>query len=105
MTIMVKTQQSFDTSTLNDLSNLLKTHEGEVNEIEEELKISLGGSLALISKVNEKEFVEKEYSDNEGLLLNSDDEAIAFYSNNRVKKFFKKPFSSKSKPVREKENL
>ena len=30
-------------------------------------------------------------------LINSDDEAFAFYTNNRAKKFFKKPFSSKSK--------
>ena len=30
-------------------------------------------------------------------LMNSDDEAVAFYSNNRVKKFFKKPFNPKGK--------
>ena len=29
--------------------------------------------------------------------MNSDDEAVAFYSNNRVKKFFKKPFNPKGK--------
>ena len=97
VTLMVKTQQSFDTSTLNDLYNLLKTHEIEVNEIVEESKMSLGGTLALMSKVNEKESVEKEDSDSEGLLVNSDDEVVAFYSNNRVNKIFKKPSNSKSK--------
>ena len=30
-------------------------------------------------------------------MVNSDDEVVAFYSNNRVKKFFKKPFNSKTK--------
>ena len=54
----------FDTSTLNDLFNLLKTHEGEANEIPEESKMSIGGPLALMSKVNEKESVEKEDHDN-----------------------------------------
>ena len=29
--------------------------------------------------------------------MNSDDEAVAFYSNNRVKKFFKNPFNPKGK--------
>ena len=29
--------------------------------------------------------------------MNFDDEAIAFYSNNRVNKFFKKPFNPKVK--------
>ncbi|CAI9298675.1 unnamed protein product [Lactuca saligna] len=32
----------------------------------------------------------------EGLIVNSDDEVVAFYSNNRVKKFFKKPSNEKS---------
>ena len=67
----------FDTSTLNDLYNLLKTHEGEVNEIAKESKMSIGGP-SLMSNVNEKESVEKEDSDSEGFLVNSDDEAIAF---------------------------
>ena len=82
VSLMVKTQQSFDNFQLNDLYNLLKTHEDKVNEIAEEAKISLSGPLALVSKVSEKEANEKEDSDNEGLIVNSDDEAVAFYSNN-----------------------
>ena len=63
----------------------------------EESKQSLGGPLALVSKVIEIDAGEKEESDNEGFLMNSDDEAVAFYSNNRVKKFFKNPFNPKGK--------
>ena len=51
--------------------------------------MSLGCPLALVSKVAENETLEKGNSYEEGFLLNSDDEAIAFYSNNRVKRFFK----------------
>ena len=72
-----------------------KTHKPEVIEIAEESKISLGGLLALVSKVTEKEGTEKESSDEKGWIVNVDDEAIAFYSNNKVKKFYKKPFGSK----------
>ena len=85
VSMMVKSQQCFDTSSLNDLYNLLKTHEGEVNEMAKELKLSLGGPLALVSKVFEKELIENENSDEEGFRMNSDDEAVAFFSNNRVK--------------------
>ena len=53
--MMVKNQQSFDTSTLNDLYNQLKSHENEVNEIAEEATASFGGPLALVSKVSDKE--------------------------------------------------
>ena len=53
--------------------------------------------MALVSKVSEVDVNEKDDSDNEGFLMNSDDEAVAFYSNNRVKKFFKKPFNPKGK--------
>ena len=105
--LMVKTQQSFNYFTLNDLYNLLKTHEAEVNEIAEESKISIGGPLALVSKVSgreaEKESVEKENSKDEGLIVNSNDEAIAFYSINRVKKFFKKSLMQSHKQLMEKE--
>lgn len=38
-----------------------------------------------------------ENSKDEDLIVNSDDEVVAFYSNNRVKKFQKKPFSPKSR--------
>ncbi|XP_052619539.1 uncharacterized protein LOC128125946 [Lactuca sativa] len=86
---MVKTQQSFDTSTLNDLYNLLRTHEPEVIERTEESKIGLGGRITLVSKVSEKEATENERTDDEGLIVNSYDKAIDFYSNNK-KKFEKK---------------
>ena len=93
VSMMVKNQQSFDTSSLNDVYNQLKTHESEFNEMTEESKLSLGGPLTLVSKMSEKEEEEKDDSDEEGFMINSDDEAITYYSNNRVKKFFKKPFS------------
>lgn len=39
---------------------------------------------------------EEEAKDREdGFLFNSDDEAVVYYSNNKVKKIFKKPFSGK----------
>ncbi|XP_023755306.1 protein PXR1-like [Lactuca sativa] len=64
--------------------------------MEEESKLSIGGLLAIVSKVTEKEAVENGDSDDEeGFIMNSDDEAIAFCSNNRVKKIFKKPFNPK----------
>ncbi|KAL7614614.1 hypothetical protein Lser_V15G06614 [Lactuca serriola] len=81
----------------------------EVNEISKESKISIGGPLALVSKISgreaKKESVEKENSEDEGLIVNSDDEAIAFYSNNRVKRFFKKSFNAKSKTTDGKGNF
>ena len=49
----------------------------------------------MVSKISETDVGETEGSDNEGFLMNSDDEAVTFYSNNRVKKFFKKPFNPK----------
>ncbi|XP_023752546.1 uncharacterized protein LOC111900907 [Lactuca sativa] len=101
VSMMVKNQQSFDTSTLNDVYNQLKSHVNEVNEIAEETRASLGGPLALVSKMTEKEIHEKSDSDGEeGFIMNSDDEAIAFYSNNHIKKFFKKPFNSKIKSTK-----
>ncbi|XP_023761595.1 uncharacterized protein LOC111910032 [Lactuca sativa] len=105
VSLMIKNQQSFDISSLNDVYNQLKTHESEVSEIMEEAKQILGGPLALVLKVSKVEFAEKENSDEEGFLMNSDDEAITFYSNNRVKKFFKKPFNSKGKQSEIKGNL
>ena len=98
---MVKIQQSFDYFSLNDLYNVLKARELEVNEKVEETRINLGGPLALVSKVSgrevKKEVAQKENSDDEGLIVNSDDEAVAFYSNNRVEKFYKNPFNAMSR--------
>lgn len=105
VSMMIKNQQSFNTYSLNDVYNQLKTHESEVYEIMEEAKQSFGGPLALVSKVSEMESTEKENSDEEGLILNSNDEVIAFYSNNRVKKYFKKPFNPKGKQSEMKGNL
>lgn len=101
VSLMIKTQQCFDNFSLSDLYNELKAHESEVNKIVEETRISLGSPLALMSKVTNRE-VELESTvieglEYEGLIVNSDDEAVAFYSNNKVKKFFKKTFNSKSK--------
>ncbi|XP_023737287.1 uncharacterized protein LOC111885248 [Lactuca sativa] len=101
VSLMMKTQQNFDFFTLNDHYNLLKAHKNEVNEVAEESKINLGGPLALVSKVLGRvggmEATEKESSEDEGLIVNSDDEAVAFYFNNRVKKFYKNPFNGKLK--------
>ena len=69
-----------------------------MNKIAEETKTSLGGPLALVSKMNEKELNEKsDYDREEGFVMNFDDESIEFYSNSHVKKFFKKPLNSKIK--------
>ena len=99
VSLMIKTQHGFDFSTLNDVYNQLKTHEAEVTEMVEESRINLGGPLALVSKVTgreiEKEVSENEGSDEEGLIIDSDDEAITFYSNNKVMKFYKKSFNAK----------
>ena len=105
VSMMVKNQQSFDTSTLNDLYNQLKSHENEVNEIAEETMASLGGPLALISKGSERESEKLKSDEEEGFLMNSEDEVVAFYSNNRVKKFFKKPFITKNKSSDSKGNF
>ena len=78
VSLMVKTQQSFDTSTLNDLYNLLKTHEPEVIKMDEESMLRLGGPLALVSKVSKKEATKKESFDDEGLIVNLVNETIAF---------------------------
>ena len=73
-----------------------KAHESEINEIDEEGKLRLGSPLALLSKVTAKdsevEYDEEEKPEEEGFLVNSGDEAVTYYSNNKVKKFFKKPF-------------
>ena len=86
VSLMIKTQKKLDYFYLNDMYNVMKEHESDVNEIVEESKISLGGPLALVSKVvsreAEKEVVEKENSEDEGLIVNSDEEAVAFYFNN-----------------------
>ena len=80
--LMIKTQQCFDNFSLNDLYNELNAHECEVNEIAEEARISLGGPLALMSTVTSREAeiesTENEGSEDEGITVNFDDEAVAF---------------------------
>ena len=82
VSLMIKTQQCFDNFSLSDLYNELKAHECEVNEIAEETRISLGGPLALMSKVTSREAgiesTENEGSEDEGITVNFDDEAVAF---------------------------
>lgn len=63
--LMIKIQQCFDNFSLSDLYNELKAHESEVNEIAEEMRISFGGPLALMSKVTSRE-AEIESSKNGG---------------------------------------
>lgn len=95
---MIKTQQIFDNYSLGDLCNVLKAHQSEINEIAEETKMSLGGPLELMSKVTtreaEVEYAENDGSEDEGLIVNSGGEAMAFYLKNKVKKFFKESFNS-----------
>lgn len=95
MCLMIKTQENFDTHSLSNLYNILKTHESGVMEITEENKMKSDGPMTLVSKANVKEyeFEGDAKEDDEGFLLNSYDEAVCYYSNNRVKKFFKKPIS------------
>ena len=98
---MIKTQQSFDGYSLADLYNVPKAPESEINEIIEEGKLSLGGLLDLMSKVTAKdseiESGEQEDLEEEGFLVNSEDEVVAYYLKNKVKRFFKYPFNPKYK--------
>lgn len=57
--------------------------------------MNFGGPLTLVSKTTAKEndSNEEEKEGEEGSLLNSDDKVVAYYSKNRVKKFYKKPIS------------
>ena len=77
---MIKTQESFDGCSLAKLYNVLKAHESEINDIAEESKLSLGGLLALVSKVvgMESEPEEEAKDSEEGFLFNSDDESVAY---------------------------
>ena len=48
---------------------------------------------------------ENEASNNECFIINLDDEVVAYYSNNKVKKYYKKPFNPKFKGSDSKGNL
>lgn len=99
ISLMIKTQENFDNYSLSNLYNILKAHENEVKDIVDENKSSLGGPLALVSKVYAKEVETDEEAKNgeKGFLFNSDDEVVAYYLNNKVKKFFRNPFNGKFK--------
>ncbi|CAI9292979.1 unnamed protein product [Lactuca saligna] len=81
---------------MNDL--ILRCNRYGIMEIAEENKLNYGGPMALVSKENVKE-------DEEGFLINSDDEAVSYYSNNRVKNFLKKPISGGFKNNLEKKQV
>lgn len=96
---MIKSQESYDGYSLVDLYKVLKSDESEINEIVEEGKLSLGGPLTLMTKVTTNdskiESVKEVKLEEEGFLVDSLDEVVAYYLNNKVKKFFKKPFNLK----------
>lgn len=97
--LMINTQENLCGYSLSNIYNILKAHENEVKDIVEKNKSNFGGPLALVSKVSSKEvgFDDDVGDVEEGFLLNLDDEVVAYYSNNKVKKIFKKPFSGKFK--------
>lgn len=70
----------------------MKVDEVEVKEMADEKdKVSFGGPLALVSKTNVNEAYSdiEDKEDEEGLIVNYDDEAMSYYSNNNVKNFYK----------------
>ncbi|XP_042751473.1 uncharacterized protein LOC111903530 [Lactuca sativa] len=90
---MIKTQENFETHSLSNLYNILKAHESEAKEIaQENSKLSFGVPLALVSKTTGKEVCSDGEADEteESHLMNYDDEVVDCYSNNMVRKFYKK---------------
>lgn len=77
---------------MSNLYNILKAHESEVIEIAEENKMNFGGPVALVSKMSVKddESDDEAKQGEEVFLMNFDDEVVAYYSNNRVKKVLQK---------------
>ena len=76
-------------------------------EIAEENKLNYGGPMALVFKTNSKEYEYEEdmKEDEEVFILNFDDEAISYYSINRVK-FFQEAYRWKfQKQLREEANI
>lgn len=55
ISLMIKTQQSFDNYSIGDLYNVLKTNQSKINQIVEDEKLSLGGPLTPVSKVSRKQ--------------------------------------------------
>lgn len=60
-------------------------------EIVEENRLNYGCPMALVSKESMKEDESEGdmKEDEKGFLVNSDDEAVSYYSSNGVKKFFR----------------
>lgn len=71
--------------------NILKAHESEYTE--ENSKLNFGGPSTLVSKTTRKEVCSDSEADEnkEDVLMISDEEVVAYYSYNKVKKFYKKP--------------
>lgn len=69
--------------------------------------MNFGGPMTLVSKTTTKENESNEEvkEGEEGFILNSDDEVVAYYSNNTVKKFFNKPISGNFKISSEKKPI
>lgn len=80
---------------------MIKAYKSEINEIAQKGKFDSGGPLELISKVDEKESEiktgEQDNSEEEHFLVNFEEEAIAYYSNSKLKRFFNKPLNPKCK--------
>lgn len=98
--MIIKTQENFDSYSPSNLYNILKIHENEVKELSDEKdKMHLCGPFAPMSKKNVTYmcFDEEENVDEEDLIVNSYDEVVAYYSNNNVKKFYKKSFKGNFK--------
>lgn len=92
------------------VSNKLENKEelsNEVMEIVEENMMNFRGPMVLVSKTNAKEDESGEDTKEgeEGFHLNSDDEAVAYYSNIMVKKFYTKPISGNLKNNLEKKPM
>lgn len=88
--LMIKTQESFHSYYLINLYKIFNAHEAKVKEITDEKdKENSGSPLVLVSKINiNKARTDVEDDDNEeGLIVNFDDEAISYYFNNNIKKF------------------
>lgn len=84
--------RNFDSYSLSNVYNILKSHEVEVKEIiDEKDKTTFWGPLARVSKtnVNKACFDVEDSKDKEGLIVNSDDNIVAYYSNNNFKKYYK----------------
>lgn len=96
----IKNQEKFDSYSLPNLYNISKAHEAQVKEIVDDTdKTNFGGTLALISEtnINEASYDVKDDENEEGLIMNYNDDVVAYYSNNNNKKIYKKPIKGNFK--------